>query len=268
MKRLPILLATALLLAPAIAEDQFRDVQAALKRDGFYYGEVTGTESPETGAAIRRFQIRNGIPVTGKLGPETLTALGLGMSKAPAVVVKPAPAPLTPQQKQINPAPPEKAAVPPREPGSPAKQNADRPPADEAGAAVQNPSRRINANDRAVVAPPTPVPSPVSTPFATMLRDTPYATAPRAAQTDIIRRAQAAMAARRFYRGPLDGIAGPATSEAIFDFQRDADLPRTGRLDHATLAEMQLLPQPARGNPLLKPFYNPNRRRDRSVLSE
>ena len=39
-------------------------------------------------------------------------------------------------------------------------------------------------------------------------------------------------------------------------------------LDADTLAEMKLLPQPAPGSPLLKPFYNPNRRRDRSVSSE
>ena len=98
-----------------------------------------------------------------------------------------------------------------------------------------------------------------------MFRDTPYADAPREVQMGVVRRAQAVMAARQFYRGPLDGAAGPATSEAIFMFQAEAGLRRTGRLDSDTLAEMNLLPPPLRGNPLLKPFYNPNRRRDRSV---
>ncbi len=101
-----------------------------------------------------------------------------------------------------------------------------------------------------------------------MFRDTPYAAAPRDVQMSVIRRAQAIMASRRFYRGPIDGVAGPATSEAIFLFQDDADLRRTGRLDLDTLDEMNLLPQAPRANPLLKPFYNPNRRRDSSVSDD
>ena len=52
MKRLPLLLAPVLLLAPATADDQTRDVQAALKSQGFYYGEVTGAQNAETDAAI------------------------------------------------------------------------------------------------------------------------------------------------------------------------------------------------------------------------
>ena len=59
--------------------------------------------------------------------------------------------------------------------------------------------------------------------------------------------------------------SGPSTSEAIFLFQAEAELHRTGRLDLDTLAEMDLLPRAPQGNPLLKPFRNPNRHRDPSV---
>ena len=283
MKRPSLLLATALLVTSVTANDQVRDVQAALKTQGFYYGEVTGAESAETGAAIRRFQIRNGITVTGKLNADTLTALGLAEKKIasvapapasqpapqPAAQPAPAPAPEAPVQKQFNPPPPAHIAAPkPGEPLLPLKKERALPPESEPAVAAQTPARSTKPKDPSVIEPPAPLPAPVSTPFSTMFRDTPYATAPREVQTGVILRAQTVMAARRLYRGPLDGLAGPATSEAIFLFQDGAELHRTGRLDLDTLAEMKLLPQPTHGNPLLKPFYNPNRRRDSSVLPE
>ena len=280
MKRLPLLLTTALLAASAAANDQVRDVQGALKSQGFYYGEVTGTESAETGAAIRRFQIRNGISVTGNLNADTLAALGVGGKKtataalqpapgvqpAPAPARQPAPATAPPAQKQVNPAPPQQAPALARdEKPLPMKRDGDLLFGAGAKDAQPKPARRIMSADASVVEPPVPIPPAVSTPFTTMFRGTAYADAPRAVQSDVVRRAQAFMAARRFYRGTLDGVAGPATSEAIFAFQEEAELRRTGRLDPDTLAEMNLLPQAVRANPLLKPFYNPNRRRDSSV---
>jgi len=281
MKRLPFLLATALLVATATANDQLRDVQGALKAQGFYYGEITGSETAETGAAIRRFQIRNGITVTGKLNAETLAALGLGEKKSapipqqpaplpapqPPAQPAPAPAPDAPVQRQLNPPPPRQAAPKPGDPVPPLKGNNALPPENEPPDATPQPPRRAKPNDIAVVEPPVPMPAPVATSFSILFRDTPYATAPRDVQTGIIRRAQTVLAARNLYRGPLDGTASPAMSEALFLFQEQAELRRTGRLDFDTLAEMRLLPPPARGNPLLKPFYNPNRRRDSSVLS-
>jgi len=49
-----------------------RSLQQTLKDQGFYYGTVTGDKSAETTAAIRRYQIRNGLQVTGELNEETL----------------------------------------------------------------------------------------------------------------------------------------------------------------------------------------------------
>ena len=127
--------------------------------------------------------------------------------------------------------------------------------------------RRLRPDGVSVVEPPAPLPAPVYSPYSTIFRDTPYAAAPREVQIGIVRRAQALMAAKRLYTGPVDGLPAASTSEAIFLFQEEAELRRTGRLDTDTLAEMKLLPQPAPGSPLLKPFYNPNRRRDNTVLS-
>lgn len=130
------------------------------------------------------------------------------------------------------------------------------------------PVRRIRPDGVTAIEPPTPVPAPVYSPYSTMFRDTPYAAAKREVQIEIVRRAQTLMVAKRLYTGPIDGLPTASTSEAIFVFQDEAELRRTGRLDTDTLAEMKLLPQPAPGSPLLKPFYNPNRRRDNTVLSQ
>lgn len=277
MKRLPLLLATALLVASAAANDQLRDVQGALKSQGFYYGEITGNDSPETAAAIRRFQIRNGITVTGKLNADTVAALGLAEKKNAAPVPQPGPAPAAPPApgapvpKQINPPPPQPPAPPPQampKPGEslpPMRRERALPPEPEAPDATPPPARRVRPDGVNAVEPPTPVPAPVYSPNSTMFRDTPYATASREVQMNVIRRAQSLLAAKRLYRGPIDGLTAAATSEAIFLFQDEAELRRTGRLDTDTLAEMKLLPPPAPGSPLLKPFYNPNRHRDRTV---
>ncbi len=262
MKRLPILIAAALLVVSASADDRIRDVQSVLKNQGFYYGEITGTETPETGAAVRRYQIRNGITVTGKLNSETLAALGFEKKKpTPEYPVQPAPA-------QDAPVPKAQPAMPkPAEPIAPLKERIP-PPQEEIVEPEQPPPRRVIRSDVSVVEPPAPVPAPVFTPFSTMFRDTPYATETRELQMNIVRRAQSFLSAKRIYGGPIDGLAAASTSEAIFIFQERNALRRTGRLDADTLAEMKLLPHPIRGGTLLKPFYNPNRQRDRSVQSE
>ena len=206
-----------------------------------YYGEVTGAESAETGAAIRRFQIRNGISVSGKLNAETLAALGLGVKKSVAVAPQPPPlkaaqpapqaavAAVAPAQKQLNPPPPEQTPAPARgEQRLPMKRTGDLLVGTEPRDTAHEPSRRVNSADPAVVEPPTPIPAPVSTPFSTMFRDTPYATAPRDVQVSVIRRAQAVMATQRFYRGPFDGIERVRTLsqhdlfQSLATFERDA----------------------------------------------
>ena len=53
-----------------------RAVQTKLKAEGFYFGEVNGAFSTELSAAMTRYQIRNGLAVTGQLDEETSKALG------------------------------------------------------------------------------------------------------------------------------------------------------------------------------------------------
>ena len=69
------------------ADDLTRAIQQRLKDQGFYYGEVNGQGGDETSAAIRRYQIRHGLKVTGQLNDETLHALGVSSR----VAARPAP---------------------------------------------------------------------------------------------------------------------------------------------------------------------------------
>jgi peptidoglycan hydrolase-like protein with peptidoglycan-binding domain len=267
----PILFAVATLamVLTAAADDQLRNVQTALKNQGFYYGDVDGASSPETTSAIRRYQIRNGLEVTGTLNPETLTALGL----VAAHKKQPASAPAATAQNPpsvTNKGPVNirrdstvedsdrdflrkeefKAATnnPP-----PPQQYYNNVPAPAAPSYPQNPrySNVLPPNapppiprNNAVLPPPEPLETP-SADFPVLFAGTPFANAPADVQRDTLRRAQSLLSVQGFYRDIVDGLPGPATEEAVLTFQRAARLTLTGRLDLDTLGKLRLLP----GNP-------------------
>ena len=96
--------AVALLIAsPAIfpgrvaaveADSLTRSVQSALHERGFYYGNVSGRPDPGTVEAVRRYQIREGLQVTGSPDQATLKALGISTQEDPAARGASAGAPL------------------------------------------------------------------------------------------------------------------------------------------------------------------------------
>src|ERR1044072_7675788 len=99
MKRALLLIALNFLLcATAWADKAVESAQQKLKEGGFYYGEINGTKDTETTAAIRRYQIRNGLKITGELDAETLHSLGVN-SKSPAKA-SPTPGPPPPDYPQ------------------------------------------------------------------------------------------------------------------------------------------------------------------------
>lgn len=61
----------------ALADDNIRAAQTKLKEDGFYFEQIDGAPSSDFSAAITRYQIRNGLQITGKLNGETSKALGV-----------------------------------------------------------------------------------------------------------------------------------------------------------------------------------------------
>src|SRR5881392_806439 len=92
----------------ARADDTIAQAQQALKEQGFYYGGVTGERNADTTAAIRRFQIRNGLQVTGDLNSETMRALvSSNPSPAPTLATAPSPAPNVAARPSTEPEPEE-----------------------------------------------------------------------------------------------------------------------------------------------------------------
>jgi len=241
-------------LTTASADEQTRSVQSQLKDQGFYYGDLDGKSGPELSAAIRRYQIRNGLEVSGSLNKETVDSLS-GAPAEPART-KAAPAPAQPKsQPQYAPPPVEEAKPRPQvnlHRNDDFREGDRRVLEEETGRSAAPRTGGIPppaALDGAVVEPN--IPGPYSDFFA----GTPYATAPRVVQEGTMRRAQQFLADRGFYREPVDGAPGPATEEAVLTYQRNARIPLTGRLDLQTLASLRLLPGRGVGNPPLKPFY-------------
>lgn len=240
MKTITLLPLALLALGSALfAEDQLRNVQTELKSLGFYYGEVSGRANAETTAAIRRYQIRNGLEVTGTLNDETLAAIGIGSKRnaAPKAPVAQAP--------PVAPTPAEKPApLHLRRDQSAGESDRDFLHREESAVPPPNAGMPL-ARDPSVLDPPEPLDAP-SPDFPVLFAGTPYADAPPGVQQQTLRRAQSVLASRGFYRDIIDGLPGPATEEALLSFQRQQRLTLTGRLDLETLGQLRLLPGPGR----------------------
>lgn len=79
---------------------QVMAMQQRLNEQGFSAGRIDGLWGPDTSAAVRNFQQRNGLRRTGQLDQGTLRALGIvGAAATSSVVASPAAAlPVTPAQ--------------------------------------------------------------------------------------------------------------------------------------------------------------------------
>ena len=64
--------------AVSLNPDQIRQLQQSLNDNGFDAGKVDGVFGPSTRAALRQFQSKAGLPPTGELDAQTLTAVGHG----------------------------------------------------------------------------------------------------------------------------------------------------------------------------------------------
>ena len=213
--------------ASARADQTISSMQQALKDQGFYYGEITGSKDADTTAALRRYQIRNGLKVTGDLDAETQKSLGIrgGSSTprstpAPAARATPNPPPPTSAEPDVSEpdedlAPPSQAPItPPISPGIPAT-----PP--QGGYA--------------------PGPGMYSGRMG-VFTGTPYEGAPAEVQRDIMLSAQSLLARQGYYRSIIDGAFGPGTEFALRAYQSRFGLAPSGRLDLETLAALGLLP--------------------------
>jgi peptidoglycan hydrolase-like protein with peptidoglycan-binding domain len=225
----------------AWADRAIESAQQKLKDEGFYYGEINGKKDADTTAAIRRYQIRNGMRITGDLDTETQRALGL--------TSKPAATPATHPSQTPGPPPPDYR----EENVGPTTTPVPHPPA---------PERDENEEQ---AQPPVPPNMQRVTP----LGGTPYESAPPQVQQDIISRAQIILLRQGFYRDEIDGHYGPVMNLAVRNYQTRLGLHPTGLLDVETLALLNLLPeQQVTGNrrfhrrffPPHPPFSRPDER--------
>ena len=240
--RIAVVVLVAALAAGARADQVVQSAQQALKDEGFYYGEVTGEKDADTTAAIRRYQIRNGLQISGDLNEETLKSLGVGSSGARAVVkASPTAAPAAPE--------PSDSRAEPRESSAPTNPLTGQPfPEPPQNRSVEGQLRR---GEQPPVRPDyDAVPGQPAENFA----GTPYETAPPQVQRDVILKAQNILARRGLYRGAYDGNPSPDLEFSLRAYQARARLPVTGRLDLDTLAALELLPGAK------TPIYVPRRR--------
>ena len=196
----------------AWADSAVQSAQQKLKDGGFYYGEINGQKDAETTAAIRRYQIRNGLQITGELNPETLRSLGVTSKPASTPAPRPQHTPGPPPPDYVTPTPAPRTTAPPQP----------------------------QTNDDYEDAPEPPPPRVES---ATIFGGTPYEAAPPQVQQDIVARAQMVLLRLGYYRDAIDGLYGPAMNSALRNYQVRFGLEPSGRFDVETLASLSLLPE-------------------------
>jgi peptidoglycan hydrolase-like protein with peptidoglycan-binding domain len=94
MRFIFLVVAIALVVAGSVAakenagasgtEENVRAVQSKLADEGCYFGEIDGAYSSDFSTALSRYQIRNGLPITGQLDAETSKALGAKPAVGPS----------------------------------------------------------------------------------------------------------------------------------------------------------------------------------------
>ncbi|MFL6583060.1 MAG: peptidoglycan-binding protein [Chthoniobacterales bacterium] len=233
MRQRKIQLAAAaffLAISASLADTTTEKVQRTLKEQGFYYGEATGQMDADTTAAIRRYQIRNGLKVTGDLDAETQKSLGVSSGATAKSTPRPQITPI--------PEPHNSARAPERENSSP-DENSDLRDGSSTELPPQLQGRPRPTDPEDEVAPGAPSVRPEA---GAIFSGTPYDAAPSEVQRRVIVGAQTLLARRGYYRSDIDGFYGPGMQFALRAFQDREGLPPTGRLDMETLAALGLLP--------------------------
>jgi peptidoglycan hydrolase-like protein with peptidoglycan-binding domain len=231
------------------ADDLTRAIQQQLKDQGFYYGEVNGRAGDETSAAIRRYQIRYGLKVSGQLNDETLHSLGMSRNGA----AQPTPG------FQENGGPPKGQADDQyygQPPGQPEDQFYRQPPGQPNGQFYRQPPRPYDGQpqsegpeDYNQMQPPRLVAPRVVTSLPQLFAGTIYERSPAQIQENVLYAVQGELMRRGFFRGDIDGQLGPATSDAILRLQQEEGLPMSGRLDNETLNDLKAFPGQHNGPP-------------------
>ena len=267
MKTFFLILGLAVLSVSAWGDELTKAVQQKLKDQGFFYGEATGQPGSETDAAIRRYQIRYGLKVTGGLNDETMHSLGLKIGDYPppqnaarhgnetgAATPNSTPKPQTsapqamPPRALTSPTPRPHLATPRPTPseqvrprGQPQTPSYRAPQEEEQGPSEETPENEpphqgYNRGPSGGQNYGNPYGGPSYGGGGRSYRQAPGGARPR-----VVARVQMELARRGYYRGPVDGELGENTADAIGRFQASLGLPPTGRLDGRTLMALHVV---------------------------
>jgi peptidoglycan hydrolase-like protein with peptidoglycan-binding domain len=184
------------------ADQTIQSVQQALADQGFYYGNVTGEKSAETTAAVRRYQIRNGLQVTGEINSETLRSLNVNSNSASSH-------PVTPTSRDTQPT-------------ASRRDYSSRPALDSSPRSFTESEGRVEV-DRDLVGMP-------------------YELAPAElhVRVRVVAEVQRQLRSHGYYRGWVDGRYGRGTAFAVRTFQYRSGISPTGQLDVRTLVALGL----------------------------
>lgn len=245
MKRVIVVAVTifAAAICSVRADESTASVQQALKDQGFYYGDVTGKMDADTTAAIRRYQIRSGLKITGEVNAETEKSLNVGSSGASQDLAG---------RTSKNTVP-----VAPRPSAGASRETITR----ETPTAPQEP-QPVYQDEKPMRDGQPYRPPPLSGASARdgIFSGTPYEMAPPPVQRDVILGAQTMLARRGYYRSGVDGVYGPGMEFALRAYQSRTGIPPNGRLDMDTLAALGLLPGqhfPGSTSPRRRPIAPP-----------
>jgi len=230
MRNVFVLFLSIFMTGSLLADEQTRAIQERLREEGFYYGEADGRGGEETSAAIRRYQIRHGLRVTGQVNDETLRSLGMAGDGAARR------APESRDNRQYYDQQPNYQYY---------RRQPVQPYIDEQG--------RV-PDDYEDIQPPYHRAPGVATTYPRLFAGTIYERAPVQLQENVLFAVQGELLRRGFYRGGVDGQLGPATTDAVARFQQNEGMPVTGRLDSDTLYELRALPGQRNGPPPVEGF--------------
>ncbi len=193
-----------------------RSAQEALNAKGYDAGTADGVVGPNTESAVRQFQQAQGLPQTGNLDQQTLSALGVSqqgdgrMSSTPASSTSAsADATSKTQARSIA--------------------NNDR---NETRSQQSDMSGTQNGSDMAGTQSAGSSFTQNSDVAGTQNGDSSLQ------NSATVRSAQEALNAKGYDAGTADGVMGPNTKNAVRQFQQAQGLPQTGELDSQTVSAL------------------------------
>ncbi len=215
------------------------DIQQGLKDFGYYKGDIDGLDGPQTSQAILAFERAFRLTPTGLPSNNVLLAIRSVRPKTSqngdgAVATDPITVASLPAQAS--------APVPMPKPGATATQTIT-PAGSRAAAATGDGIGDLIASTAPVAKRPAPVASSTPQAAASPASPSPVVTAtnstPVASGADTnIARIQRSLAQQGFGPVASDGIMSAETREAIKRFQAYYNLPQTGAIDEAFVAQL------------------------------